>query len=86
MHACMSMQYTMIIIMSLFVETCEALSDVNGVITYEPATNTPVARTVATYTCNEGYRLDGQAKRVCQGSSGWTGIQPLCVGKNVAML
>ena len=64
-------------------ETCEPLSDPNGRVTYEPDTNTPVIRTVATYTCNEGYTLIGSTARVCEGRQGWTGLSyTSCERKN----
>lgn len=62
-------------------EVCnEQLSLDNGVITYKPDNNlsTKPARTVAFLSCNEGYTLAGSARRVCQGSEGWTGLQPIC--------
>ena len=30
------------------------------------------------YTCNEGYRLEGEGQRICSGRS-WRGQQPICV-------
>ena len=34
----------------------------------------------ATYSCNEGYRLDGASTRICQSNSEWSGQEPVCVG------
>ena len=33
---------------------------------------------VATYTCSEGYRLDGDAVRTCQANGQWDGAEPSC--------
>ncbi|XP_064394448.1 keratin-associated protein 10-4-like isoform X2 [Halichondria panicea] len=62
-------------------ELCEEISIENGIITYEQdfTTSRKPARTVAVYSCNQGYQLNGLEKRVCQGSSGWSGtISPQC--------
>ena len=32
----------------------------------------------ATYTCEEGYILQGNRRRVCQRDSSWTGFEPTC--------
>ncbi len=65
----------------MLTETCEPLSDPHGRVRYEPDTNTPVIRTVAIYTCNEGYILNGSTARVCEGKQGWTGFSS-CKLKN----
>ena len=36
---------------------------------------------VATYTCDAGYRRDGDARTVCQLDDTWTGTTPSCIGK-----
>ena len=33
---------------------------------------------VATYQCNTGYTLSGNAERVCQSDGNWNGITPQC--------
>ena len=38
---------------------------------------------VATYSCDEGYNLDGGQTRTCQGSGEWTGAAPTCTCKLV---
>ncbi len=56
----------------------------NGVITYSPDTTSPYDyRTVATYSCLDGYGLAGGDKtRECLGM--WTGIAPTCERKYTA--
>jgi len=40
---------------------------------------------VATYVCDSGYRLEGNAIRTCSGTHMriWSGSDPLCAGKYV---
>ena len=33
---------------------------------------------VANYTCNDGYVLEGDSRRVCQATGAWTGEEPQC--------
>ena len=35
----------------------------------------------ATYSCDEGYSLDGDQTRTCQGNREWTGAAPTCICK-----
>ncbi len=52
---------------------CPVNSDTlsNGMVSYSPSAMPLVAGTVATYTCNTGYTLDGAATRTCVESTGW---------------
>ena len=36
---------------------------------------------VANYSCNEGYNLDGNEIRTCQGNGQWDGAAPNCTCK-----
>ena len=38
-----------------------------------------VLDSVATYSCNTGYTLTGDAMRTCQGDGTWSGSEPICV-------
>lgn len=38
---------------------------------------------VATYSCEEGYRLMGTATRTCLTSAQWSGSPPSCIGKKL---
>ncbi len=53
-------------------------------ISYNAGTmnNRPV-NTVATYTCNDGYVLMGDATRTCQSDGDWSSTAPTCAGKLV---
>ena len=58
---------------------CGPLNDPeNGNITF---TSTGFNAT-ATYMCNEGFVLEGNAMRICQFDDVWSGSDPTC-GKNV---
>ncbi len=35
---------------------------------------------IATYSCNTGLSLSGEATRTCQDTGVWTGLAPTCVG------
>ncbi len=37
--------------------------------------------TVATYTCNTGYTLNGDTTRVCVSGGNWNGSAPTCEGE-----
>ncbi len=67
-----------------FTEPCPALAPIpNGAITYGPdmIANFDMD-TVATHSCNPGFRLVGSVTRVCHGlNTGlgiWFGLTPLC--------
>ncbi len=36
--------------------------------------------TVATHTCDPGFRLSGSETRVCLDTRRWSGITPVCLG------
>ena len=62
--------------------TCFDLSvPLNGVITYSTGStyNRPVG-TMATYSCNTGYALNGGSTRTCQLGWTWSGSAPACKG------
>ncbi|EGW02022.1 Sushi, von Willebrand factor type A, EGF and pentraxin domain-containing protein 1 [Cricetulus griseus] len=40
--------------------------------------------TMCLVTCNEGYRLEGNAKLTCQGNAQWDGAEPRCVERHCA--
>ncbi len=51
----------------------------NGVITYGPDMIAPYdVDTVATHTCNEGFRLLGSETRVCELGGRWSGLDRVC--------
>ena len=37
-----------------------------------------IPASTATYTCNSGYRLNGDSSRTCQDSGEWSGTAPTC--------
>ena len=73
--------------------TCESLgSFANGVITYRTDRTSPFdSGTTATYSCYEGYYLEGEDVRTCvedvSGVNGiWSGSTPRCAGKYLRYL
>ena len=67
--------------------TCSTLDAIpNGAIVYSPDTIDPFDfETNATYSCNEGFYLEGESIRTCIGdgssvSGVWNGITPVCTG------
>ena len=57
--------------------SCETLPDIdNGEV---DITGT-VFDSVATYSCDEDYRLDGDMQRTCLSSGTWSGSEPQCMG------
>lgn len=59
--------------------TCDQLNDPQNGDVQQPSTAT--VGSVAVYNCDQGFRLDGENKRVCQFNRTYTGIAPNCVGK-----
>ena len=45
-----------------------------GTLDLSTTTNGSVAR----YTCNSGYTIDGPSERECQADETWTGVDPVC--------
>ena len=63
----------------VYAEVCPELLIEHGTVTYRNINRH--IRTVATYSCEEGYLLSGIEKRICQGSTGWSGSDPVCEGR-----
>ncbi len=61
----------------------DVTSLMNGMISYsgdESPDNRPVA-TMATYTCNPNYTLNGGSIRTCGSDGVWSGSPPMCLRK-----
>ncbi len=64
--------------------TCSDLPSLtNGDIDYggSGSTNSRPVDTVATYTCNPGYTLNGGTTRTCGSDEVWSGLAPTCQRK-----
>ena len=57
---------------------CGELSLANGEVSYSFNT---AYNSVATYSCNDSYRLVGTNTRTCSASGDWSGSAPTCSGK-----
>ena len=53
----------------------------NGMVSYSDGRVPIVAGTVATYTCNTGYTLEGATTRTCEENTGWNENLPTCQSK-----
>ena len=59
---------------------CPALSNpTNGIVSFSQTT----VFSKATYSCNDGYFLNGPQIRECQANGAWSGIAPTCQGKKM---
>ena len=57
---------------------CEKLNNPdNGVVEF----TSTIFGSIATYTCNEGFVLNGNKKRECTVTGKWSGIEPSCYRK-----
>ena len=71
--------------------SCSALDPiVNGVITYSSDTTDPFEHgTAAVHSCNDGYSLEGNLVRICEGDGtsvigAWSGAPPICTGNVIS--
>ena len=59
------------------VEGCGSLlAPANGLVNV----STTVFNSTATYSCNDGYSLEGDSTRTCLASGLWSGRSPQCTG------
>lgn len=67
------------VLLFYIVINCGELSDpVNGMV---DVTSTLHDGT-ATYTCNNGYTIDGPSNRTCGNQGMWSGVEPSCQSKS----
>ena len=68
--------------------TCPSLDPISdGMISYDQgrAPGPYPYSTTVTYTCNEGFDLQGDVTRQCSGTSVtgiWSGSAPVCIGRD----
>ena len=60
--------------------TCEELVITNGNVDFDVGQS--VEGAIATYTCNSGFTLSGNLKRLCGNNGQWNGTDPRCEGNN----
>ena len=61
---------------------CELLSDPdNGDVSHQ----FPVLGTIARYSCDFDFVLIGEDNRVCSENGSWSGMEPTCEGKKIAL-
>lgn len=49
----------------------------NGIVSYDSR----LEGSIAQYSCNVGFVLEGQSTRLCQGNGTWSGEEPTCEGE-----
>ncbi len=82
-HVAHSFVYNYCIIHNTFTAVgCPALPPIpNGAITYAPDMTAPYdVDTVATHSCDPGFRLSGFETRQCLAGGIWSNLIPVCVG------
>ena len=63
---------------------CDTLSGItNGIISYSSGT---AYESVAIYSCNTGYIIQGTSRRTCQADRTWDGSKPNCQSKTLILL
>ena len=68
--------------MAFLAVQCDALSDpANGAVS---VTGTGVGDT-ATYSCNDGYELNGSGTQTCQSNGDWSELPPTCESEYMPM-
>ena len=71
-------------IYSSFSALCPAISFENGEVNYDmcPVNEAYTVGTVASFMCNQKYRLSASIKRTCQSPNTWTEETPKCIMGN----
>ena len=64
------------------VRVCGELSIEDGSVD----TGLSIEGVIANYTCDTGFRLVGDAERVCQSNGLWSGTNPACQGMNLSIV
>ncbi len=65
--------------LSVAVIECPTLITDNGEVNIQIGIN---GNTTATYSCNEGYDLNGNNVRNCEANGQWSGTVPTCESKS----
>ena len=65
---------------------CHSLTLTNGMISYSPDTTPRLEGTVATHSCDVGYRLSVEISRTCQSDRTWSGGTIVCEGILMLMM
>ncbi len=66
---------------SIYTAICDNLTLINGDVTYNPSTTLRLEGTMATHTCNTGYKLTSSTAfptRTCQSNRQWSRTPRMC--------
>ncbi len=72
----------MLVLSYAAIQCARLVNPLNGVVTLEGVT----LGSIATYSCNEGFALNGPSVRICEGVGDWSGISPICIRKSSRIL
>ena len=63
--------------MNLVIDCGDLSNPINGQVVLQLTTKGGMA----TYSCNNGYRLSGSPTRTCGSDGAWIGVVPTCISK-----
>ena len=69
--------------------SCSALNLTNGMVSYntnQKPDGQYVVETIATFTCDPGYSVDGLFSTICNVSGNWGQPTPICTGTIIKQL
>ena len=75
----------LIILFNLIIANdCGSLTNpINGQVDTSPGTN---YMSTATYSCDNGYELNGSSTRTCSSDGMWTRAAPICVARTLVLI
>ena len=63
------------------VDCGDLVDPMNGLVLLDET----VFESIATYTCDPGFVLNGNMERICQANGNWSGTEPTCEGQSHTM-
>ncbi len=69
------------VVVYLAVQCTRLANPLNGLVNLEGVT----LSSAATYSCEEGFQLNGQTVRICESIGDWSGTAPTCTSKQLKL-